>query len=426
MNESFVSSLKFDNHPISGCNSKAKEDYYLVLSYIVNCCVQNNIVSRRLDMYKSFLSPSTENANEKGTSIAFLRQCCRSWKKKYQWCLLCDVMLITLGYECIEKAVGVLQTLLPRKYRASVDTFADFLFGKSKCYSSYKFAKPLIDQYNENISFMAKKEQNYIVTANISAGKSTLINALVGKSVTRMSQEICTGNICSIYNKPFEDGRIHLQTDDVNLSADSSDIRSLTWEHQVKVAAYFRNMFADGKRICIIDTPGVNAATNISHGNISHDVLLNKVYDKVIYVLNANKLGTDEEVAHMRWIAKNVPKNKVVFVLNKLDCFKAFTDNISESILGVKSDLNKLGFEDPLICPISAYFALLIKKKFNGDLLNEDEMDEYKLFFSKFNKSSYDLSVYYRGMECDDDDSEELLMSKKCGLYGLEKILFGG
>jgi hypothetical protein len=38
----------------------------------------------------------------------------------------------------------------------------------------------------------------------------------------------------------------------------------------------------------------------------------------------------------------------------------------------------------------------------------------------------HDLSKYYDGIQVEPDDSEAVKMSKRCGIYGLEKILFGG
>ena len=85
-----------------------------------------------------------------------------------------------------------------------------------------------------------------------------------------------------------------------------------------------------------------------------------------------------------------------------------------------------MGFDNPIICPISAYFAMLIKMKVNGYEMTEDEEDEYLYYLKKFNKSVYDFSKYYNNVNEDANDSEIVAMSKKCGLFGLEKILFGG
>ena len=150
------------------------------------------------------------------------------------------------------------------------------------------------------------------------------------------------------------------------------------------------------------------------------------MYDTLIYILNANKLGTDEENEHLQWVSKNVPKEKVVFVLNKLDDFNSTDDSIEESIDGVKNDLLTIGYEKPQICPLSAYFAFLIKLKANGGRMTEDEKDVYNLYVKKFSRAEYDLSKYVNGVHSNADDSELTQMSKKCGLYGLEQILFGG
>ena len=120
-------------------------------------------------------------------------------------------------------------------------------------------------------------------------------------------------------------------------------------------------------RICIIDTPGVNSVIDINHKKITRQVLKEENYNKLIYVLNANKLGTDEEKEQLQWVAENVAKEKVIFVLNKIDYFKTIDDSIEESINGVKNDLYLLGYKEPIICPFSAYFAYLIKLKENGE-----------------------------------------------------------
>lgn len=39
-------------------------------------------------------------------------------------------------------------------------------------------------------------------------------------------------------------------------------------------------------------------------------------------------------------------------------------------------------------------------------------------------RSSYDLSRYYTGCAITDNDTEELVLSKRAGLYGLENIIY--
>ena len=141
-------------------------------------------------------------------------------------------------------------------------------------------------------------------------------------------------------------------------------------------------------------------------------------------MLNASKIGSDDEMAYIRWISEHVPHEKVIFVLNKLDKFKINEDDIASSIEGVKRDLQKY-FEKPVVCPMSARFALLLKMKASGDEMSPDEEDEYQYYKKKYSKMSYDLSKYYDCIYDADTGDEIMLFSQRCGIYGFEKIIGG-
>jgi predicted GTPase len=162
---------------------------------------------------------------------------------------------------------------------------------------------------------------------------------------------------------------------------------------------------------------------NRQHGRITRNTLEQRNYDCIIHVLNAQQLGTDEELAHLRWIKNNIQNRPIIFALNKVDIFKSKEDNIDNSIETVRTDLEKLGFENPMICPISAYFAFLIKKKKLGIHLSEEERDEFDLYVKKFNKQVYDLSRFYPQYPVNTSDDESTVLLKKCGFYGFEVMI---
>ena len=60
--------------------------------------------------------------------------------------------------------------------------------------------KRLCDKYH------SQRRKQVLVVANVSAGKSTLINALVGYRLNKTRTTACTNKLCYIYNKPVEDG----------------------------------------------------------------------------------------------------------------------------------------------------------------------------------------------------------------------------
>lgn len=426
----FTSSVDLNSHPMINSKIKLKKQYYLILEHFVQQQMNNKFIEARLEQYRIKLL-NNPNPVEKGIEIEetiknIINSHFRPWRKKYRYWIMCDIALILLDEELINNAAKEMKLYMTSKQQRQFDVLLKALKNDNIDISSIMFAEDLILQYRENIKFAKQPLHRFIVTANMSAGKSTLINALIGKPLARTSQEVCTNNICYLYNKAFEDEKTHLYNNVLNLNAKTDDLVNFSWKEKTSISSYFRGTYNIENRLCIIDTPGVNSAINRKHGRISREALKEEAYEKVIYVLNANKLGTDEEITHIKWISDNVSKDKVIFVLNKLDDFNVVDDNISASIEGVRNDLISMGFDNPIICPISAYFAMLIKMKVNGYEMTEDEEDEYLYYLKKFNKSVYDFSKYYNNVNEDANDSEIVAMSKKCGLYGLEKILFGG
>lgn len=427
----FVSSLLIDDHPMIHVKFKLKALYYSVLEYIVGQLDQSEETMQRLDQYKTqLLKNKAYKYNPKidadNAIMSLIGSHALKWRKKYSYMLLCDIALICLDKKMTIQASRYFKRHLKENECKKIDDFLNGLIVNRKLGTEYYFLKNLPEQYYRNIEFLEEPEIKIVVTANMSAGKSTLINALTGKNMAKTAQEACTGALCYYLNKPFEDGRIHIHSGHASLDVSEDYIRSMGWQNEIFVASFFRSLDSKIRRIRIIDTPGVNSAVNRHHGEITKKMLMTEQYDKVVYILNANKLGTDEEISYLRWLRKNISPEKTVFVVNKLDDFKQADDNIKDSIVGVKSDLARLGYENPIICPLSAYFGYLLKRKYYKDELTEDEEDEHMLFCRKFKREMYDLSVYYDGVSMDPTDNIFTEMEKRCGLYGLEKILFGG
>ncbi|MDR2132561.1 MAG: dynamin family protein [Clostridiales Family XIII bacterium] len=432
----FVTSQSLSNHPMLKAKSKIRTNYCAVFEFFARACATNvEYVDARLVQYRkafevgqnaALLTDSTRDA----VIRSVVNDAIRPWRRKYRYCLLCDLALVLLDEQLIAEAQKQICGYLSKRQIRLIESLGQIIMcdeSPTSIPSIYAFVADLISQYHINREFVSLSEKRFMVTANVSAGKSTLINALIGKPVTRTSQEICTANLCYLYNKPFEDGAIHLLASPLNLSASREDLFQINKTAVGYIALFFQALAEIRERICIIDTPGVNSAINRSHGKMARHTLIEESYDKLIYVFNANHLGTEEEYRHLRFVAENVPKNKVIFVLNKLDDFKKEEDSIDASIEGVRNDLLRLGYENPTICPLSAYFALLIKMRKNGEVLTEDEMDEYEFCAKKFMKPEYDLSRYYDHFGRSHSNSDDFtVLAIKSGLYGFESILYGG
>lgn len=427
----FVTSLSLQTHPLSTVKESIKTQYFDALTYFITHLGENEPKSYtlRLKQYRKFLlgKDASFPSNPEKSLRAIVDCRLQPWRKKYRYILLCDVALITQTESAVRTAANLMKERLSERHYFLLDKTVDALHVNDYTdYTSFPYIENLVKQYHVNQMFTKKPERRIIVAANMSAGKSTLINALIGKQVARTSMEACTGNICYIYNKPYEDGRTHLSTTTTNLNASPEQLTAFDWGVVPSIATYFRAPQSGETRLCIIDTPGVNSALNKEHGNITKNALKNEVYDTLVYVIKGTDLGTDAELSYLKWISENIPHEKIIFVLNRLDEFRASEDNVQDSLNDVLADLTGLGFENPTVCPFSAYFAYLIQLVDNGEKLTEDEADEYEYLVRKFKKDAYDLSKFYgeEGTKADSGTAED--MHTRSGLSGVERIIFSG
>lgn len=142
----------------------------------------------------------------------------------------------------------------------------------------------------------------------MSAGKSTLLNALIGKKVNKTQNKVCTSKIHRIVNKPFEDGLsyeldylLELDADYQTLMDDNVDNQS----DEITVGTYFRTIGTLPKRIWLIDTPGVNSSRNVEHRKLAEESICDRSVDLLIYLLNGNNIGTDDDHRHLLFILEH-------------------------------------------------------------------------------------------------------------------------
>jgi len=408
----FCTSLYAGVHPFANMKRGHQERYYIALAYFVNTVAKTNpFFKARLNRYRAWL---VENEARLGTYKNPVKNIVKGgvfgWNSKARYVLLCDIAIIVLENKAIDKACAEMKLFLGKRSSGKLESFKELLLNDNAVHSPYEATKKLVRQFHGNRQFIKLPEKRFLVTANVSAGKSTLINAIIGKPLVKMAQEICTSNLSYIYSKPYDDGTIFL--------------RNTKQGEASTIASYFRTVVSPAFRMCLIDTPGVNSVVEPMHRTIAQNAIVSEDYDTLIYVLNAGKLGTDEEIKHLKFVYNNVPAEKVVFVLNQLDRFRIGEDSILGSIEGVKADLQKIGYQNPIVCPLSAYFSFLLKMKHNGIKLSKREQADFNLYKEIFSDPEYDLSKFV-GKTSDKDD-ELTVLSCKSGLYGLEKILNGG
>ena len=277
----------------------------------------------------------------------------------------------------------------------------------------------------QNIEFIQRQPIKILITATMSAGKSTLINALVGKRISLVQTVACTSKIHTIISKPFEDGVSSEYDYDLSLSASMDDLMTDNEDNQsskITVGTYF-NGGLSGERVVLLDSPGVNASEHPEHKEITEKMIQSRKYRLVIDVLNSTNLRTNDEKEHLKNLRKWSGRAKVIFALNQADMLLGDGENYLKTIEKQRDYLISLGFKNPIICPVSSQAAYLAKKSlYQG--VSRLEVGELRRFEDNF--EIYSMSEYYEqqmGLPRMTSKNDERQLLINCGFAYLEKII---
>ena len=218
------------------------------------------------------------------------------------------------------------------------------------------------------------------VVATMSSGKSTLINALLGKKLMPSKNEACTATITEILDNDMETFEaVVYDKDDVVLQ----EVPHLTYEvmnelndnsEVSKIAAKGNIPFLDARStaLMLVDTPGPNNSQQDDRRDekMTYKAINNDSNNLILYVLNGTQLSTDDDATLLKYVAEQMKKggkqvrDRFIFVINKMDGFNPEEEDIGKAIIAAKRYLGYYGIEDPQIFPCSAYTALNIRTYF--------------------------------------------------------------
>ena len=274
--------------------------------------------------------------------------------------------------------------------------------------ATLKVPENIIEFNDLNFAVTSEPAVRILVIATVSAGKSTLINALIGYDFNKVKTTACTDQLCYIYNKRVEDGitywRNGLYEYDQNVHSYHSDAYS--W-----VGFHF-NAPLGNENICLIDTPGVNNSLDTDHWMITTEAIKGGKYDAVLFISNSQYNGTSDERNILEFLCKHCEK-PVVFALNQLDRFKSSVDSVKDMIADTIKELKSIGFKNPDVYPISALYAFFLRRE---NLLDEEDKEELEILRKRFSKDYYNLPQY---IGCDTHSEID-----RAGITCLEDKLF--
>lgn len=428
-----------ERHPMKSEKEKDKIRYLKLLEYFANNYSKEKEWSQAiLHLYKIVLL-SNEKEYEYNSNFDSKKNLKKLLKTRlkpfnfftYRYCFLIDCIFIS-AYNDKDYGERILKELIEcckKSFHNNMIQLFEYLYNTSL--SIYKFEKTenMIELWNRNKAFLEENPVKVIITANMSAGKSTLLNALVGRKISKTQNEACTSKVHYIKNKPYEDNFCYELDYEFDVNANLEKLMEDNEENKsnnIEVGTYFRTPLNKSKRIWLIDTPGVNSSQNIQHKELSEDIIKENNADLLIYLLNGENIGTDDDRKHLTFIYENY-KDKILFVINKLDRFRKGEDSIEKTISEVSKELKEIGFISPKVVPVSSYAGYLSKIKLYGEVLDEDEIDEFNRMYRKLKKEEYQFDRYYPSEiedEINIDNSEEATLLKHSGILQLEQIIY--
>ena len=402
------------NHPVLKENDEFKIKYINVLEFFYNkYCTNDDFAEQKLNIYKKFileecLSKYVYKADKIDKYIKdsiFLKINKKNGKWRifsYRFILAIDCLFICafdnedLGKTIITNLKLMSNDFLGFFINKKYDALYLMLYKEKNLISNFYDIDFLLSRWWVNKNQLSKPIKKIVVTANMSAGKSTLINALIGKKLLQAKNEACTSREYQIIDKSFEDGLVSSfdKTLKLNVSLDELKNDEKKGLDKIYIGTYF-NGLEDKQRFCFIDTPGVNYSKNNEHERLTKKIIEQKDYDKLVYVINSNYLGTNDDAQYLEYITDKVKDKEIIIVLNKLDNFNIDEDNIKESIDKVYKDLQRYGLNNSKVCPISAYAGLLAKRKIAGEELSKIESRKLENYIYQFEEPEYDLSIFY-------------------------------
>lgn len=419
-------------NPILKESSNTKTQYFVYLRRLIHLAKwdKRKYTKAQIAFYKSQL------CEEEG----MVRYQSPSFDSIYSYLLPFDLSIMLAFHQKVigtDKSAMIISKIisdlnLPKEAITTLKNGFEASLGDENAWNNllhFKRLKPFkeyLEIVRKNTLFLLKKPYTLLITATMSAGKSTLINALVGKNISLMQNMACTSKIHTIVSKCFEDGVSSEYDHDMSIDASKEDLlndNDNNKSYTIMVGTYFKSLLG-GQRVILFDSPGVNSSENVEHTEISQKMIRSRKHKLMIYVLNATQLGTTDEEQHLEFVAKYLGQTKIIFVMNKIDHLISEDDNLLDVIERQRKFLISKGFKNPVICPVSSRASLLAKKS-RTEGLSRIEQREFDNYMDKFEQQSLQ-NYYVEKLNCRPDppviDEVQKLLNN-CGFEYFEKLI---
>ena len=261
-----------------------------------------------------------------------------------------------------------------------------------------------------------------VVVAPMSSGKSTLINAIIGRELLPAVNQATTAVITEIKdNDKFEDFLVNAEDKygnpvARNVKATKSLISELNYKKDpddpegkdalirlIQLEGPIPNLPSDILNTVFVDTPGGNNSQNLEHEELMDQAINDENKSLILYVFNGAQLGTNDSNIILQKIANSMrnssngkqSRDRFLFVANRMDEFDVSEEPYEEVIENtILPQLASNGITEPNLFLASAQTAKLIRMIANGEELSETEEEDLEKLVKRFNRPTRVLSKY--------------------------------
>lgn len=399
-----------EKHPLKEAKYQFKKIYLSLLNYVGLLHFKKEIVKYKLEVFKKYLDFNGEieelNVHEKTLKKLLkkiLKQYFNLTKLKfytYRYIFIFDC-LVLFG-EGDKKNTQILieelkKIIIPLYHYEIDEVFKNLYLEKFSLDNKFFISEEMLNKFYDIKKYVESKEINIVFTATMSTGKSTLINAIIGKELAPSMSIACTANIANFKSSPIKENFINYSDKDgLKLFLGSDEIKKLIGNSNYCYVNTFFNSEISKRKINIIDTPGVNYSEDGSHSEITKNELKSREIDILVYVTSVLTWGTNDEYEHLKFIKENIKYKKIIVVINKVDEIKIDDSTVEENISNATKYLLKQDLKNLIICPLSAYVGSLLKRKIFKENLSKREEGFVSLFINQFTgEKEFDLSRFY-------------------------------
>lgn len=242
----------------------------------------------------------------------------------------------------------------------------------AKDYYSKEERNDRADVFDKLYNDLLNGEFSIVVVGEFSAGKSTLLNALMGKRILpsfsnettatvnflRHSEKAANGEAGRVYYNNGDDESLQnatLATIEKYVSTKGEDVAKKIDHLDLYLDSEF---LKDG--VTLVDSPGLNGVAD-GHREITETQILKS--HASIFLFNSDHPGSKTDFEFLHDLQSRV--KTIIFVLNKIDEIKADEGETPESVIETLKKTYKEKFPEestvPEIWPVAAYPALVAR-----------------------------------------------------------------